>query len=164
MGVIKKVAKCIFDNIVVVLISIGIGLLVRNYVFGLAHVDGVSMAPTFHNTQLVLIDKISPIFTDYKYGDIVVFDSHDEQNNKYVKRVIALPNDHIVIKNDKVYVNDKQIVENYLVEGTPTEGKIDLVVPKNQYFVLGDNRMNSKDSRFIGPIEREDMTGRVANH
>lgn len=164
MNVVKKVIKCILDNLIIVVVSIGIGLLIRNFVFGFAHVDGVSMAPTFHNTQIVLIDKISPLFTDYKHGDIVVFFSHDKENNDYVKRVVGVPNDHVVIKDNKVYVNDEQIDENYLAKGTSTEGKIDLVVPKGQYFVLGDNRTISKDSRFIGTIEREDIKGRVANH
>lgn len=164
MDKLKQIFRTLLDYGTVVLIAVGVGFLIKFYICGFAYVDGISMSPTFHNTQIVLIDKISPHFSDYKQGDIVVFNSHDESNDLYVKRVIGVPGDHVVIKDNKVYVNDEELNEYYLPEGTPTEGKIDLVVSKEHYFVLGDNRLKSKDSRYIGPIDRKDITGRVANN
>lgn len=144
----------------VILISILIGMLLKTYVFVFAHVSGYSMFPTFHDKQLVLIDKL---YKNFKRGDIIVFNSHDPSDNIYVKRIIGLPGDSVVIKNSEVYVNGKKIDEDYLPKNTHTEGKTDLKVPPNQYFVLGDNRTNSKDSRFIGTIDKSDIIGKVGN-
>lgn len=145
---------------------------IRYFVFAPIIVDGLSMMPTLHDRDRMIVNKLS-----YKIGephrfDIIVF--HAEEGKDYIKRVIGLPGDHIEYKNDILYVNGKPYKEPYLdkykkqlVDGPLTEpftleeitGK--KTVPKGYLFVMGDNRRFSKDSRHIGFIPMEKVVGKA---
>lgn len=142
----------------IIIISLIIGFIVRMYIFELVKVDGLSMFPTYNNEQHLGVLKT---FQNIKQGDIVIFKSHDIYENIYVKRIIGLPNDHIVIKNNEVYINDIKLKEKYLPPYVNTNGEIDIIIPNNEYFVMGDNRSQSKDSRLIGTIKKDDIMGKV---
>lgn len=146
------------NTFVIIFISLIIGICIRMFLFEVVQVDGLSMYPTYSNEQHLGILKN---FYDIEHGDIVIFNSHDSQDNVYVKRVIGLPNDHLQIKDNRIYINDKIIKEDYLSKFVVTEGDIDITIPENEYFVLGDNRTQSKDSRIIGTIKKEDIKGEV---
>lgn len=158
---IEKERFNIKEYIKPLLIGLGIALIIKLFVFELAEVKGTSMYPTYNDGNLLFVQKIIKITDGYKRGDIVIFDSHDADAPIYVKRVIGLPKDHIVIKDNKVMINNNVVNETYLPQGTDTVGDIDIVVPDNELFVMGDNRMHSKDSRMIGTINEKQVRGEV---
>lgn len=148
-------------------VSILIGIVV-SLSFKLMVVEGQSMYPTLKNEDYLIVNKLAYGFDDIpNRGDIIAFESKFKSNKtdkkmKLVKRIIALPGEHIVIKNNKVYINDKILDESYLDE-VNTEGNIDFVVPNNEVFIMGDNRQNSFDSRFeeFGTVSIDDIIGKV---
>lgn len=147
--------------------AIILSLTLKTYVVSAISVDGESMMPTLNNNDRLFIEKISLIDDNIKKGEIVIFDSKDSKHDLYVKRVIALEGDQIQIKEGKVFVNDKQLNETYLGKNTVTNGGTFLkegdkiIIPKGSVFVLGDNRCNSNDSRFFGPVHIKDLKGHV---
>ena len=120
-------------------------------------VDGESMSPTLHGGQVVLVDELG---LDLDRGDLVVF--ADPQGSSSVKRVIGIPGDRVVIRDAVLSVNDQPVDEPYVdaasIDGlyTPTT-----VVPDGHLFVLGDNRARSVDSRAYGPVDLDDVEGKV---
>jgi signal peptidase I len=119
-------------------------------------VEGASMYPTLHHNDKLLLWKLGEL----EKGDIVVFDSHDKEDNKYVKRVIATAGDHVVISGNVVVVNDKIVQEPYINE-VDFYGSVDLLVSEGCIFVLGDNRNHSNDSRAFGEVKLIDVDGKV---
>ncbi|MEG0856438.1 MAG: signal peptidase I [Terrisporobacter sp.] len=131
-------------------------------------VNGSSMYPTLETEDYLVVNKLAYKDKVPQRGDIVVFKSEIINDKTYkkknlVKRVIALPEERIVIENGKVYIDNKELDENY-IENMNTEGNVDIVVPKNHIFVMGDNRSNSLDSRepVIGTVSLESVIGKVA--
>ena len=114
-------------------------------------INGDSMSPTLTNNQKVEYKKT----TDIKRYDIIVF--KDENDNTLVKRVYALPKDNIVITGEKIYINNEEIIDKY--ESSKTNGEVNVTLGEDEYFVLGDNRQVSKDSRFFGPIKKDKIRG-----
>lgn len=144
-------------------LAMGITLIVQPTV-----VSGQSMYPTLENKDYLFINKLAYEWDTPKRGDVIVFKTEliDDKSNKkkrLVKRVIALPNEHIVIKNSDVYINGELLNENYL-KSVYTSGDIDMVVPENNVFVMGDNRPDSWDSRSIeiGTVSLNDIIGKVS--
>lgn len=131
-------------------------------------VKGNSMQPNFENNEYLLTDKISYRFNSPKRGDVVIFESPTQKNYDYIKRIIGLPNERIKLQDSKFYINDKLLDESaYLpanVITSPGEflksGK-DVTVPDNQFFVVGDNRPHSSDSREWGFIPKESIIGKA---
>lgn len=124
-------------------------------------VDGVSMEPTFNAGDITIIDYYG-INKKFSNGDIVVI-NNDSQHTKMIKRIIGSEGDHVIIKDNQVYVNEELLEEDYLLE--PMLNKdMDFIVQKNKFFVLGDNRNNSIDSRNIGLVDISDIIGKVIYH
>lgn len=119
-------------------------------------VDGRSMFPTLHDNDKLLLWKLGAI----DRNDIVVFDSHDMENNKYVKRVIGIAGDEITIKDSVVTINGTVLNETYINEPT-FNGDVSLTVPEGEIFVLGDNRNHSNDSRAFGTVKLNDVDGKM---
>ena len=130
-------------------------------------VSGDSMLPTLHENDYLIINKIGYKIGEPKNGDVIVFKSDLEKNDgttkDLVKRIIGVAGDKVVIKDGKVYLNDKLLDETYLSEGMDTTGDVDIVVPEGKLFVLGDNREVSLDSRYeqVGLIDVNDVEGKV---
>lgn len=130
-------------------------------------VSGNSMVPTFRSGDYILTDKLSYRFNRPERGDVIVLKNPRDENQDFIKRIIALPNETVSIKDDTVFVNGLQMQELYLPADTPThpgnflhEGE-DIKVPQNQFIVFGDNRNASSDSREWGTITKEEIVGRV---
>jgi signal peptidase I len=164
------------DWIIVVAVALGAAMLVRVYVLQQFYISGPSMETTLFENNRVLVNKLSYRLHDIHRGDVVVFDrittsggviAHDD----LIKRVIGVEGDTVEIKNCKVLVNTKVIDEPYLDKEmlsrpTPTDRcrEVDMqpiTVPKNQLFVMGDNRPESFDSRSFGTIPEKLVVGRA---
>ncbi len=138
-----------------VLIAVGI----RTFLFVPYQVHGASMEPTLKGDELLIVNKLVYHLDEPDYGEIVVF--HTSEERDFIKRVIGLPGDHIVIRDGKVYRNDKLLTEPYIYEQMNTNIEEDIIVPPSQIYVMGDNRNNSKDSRRIGPVLVDKVVGRA---
>jgi len=153
--------------------SIGIAILttlfITTFIFNSAEVSGHSMSPTLEEGDRLIIKKYEVLLNteDYKRGDLIVFESPLENDDKYfIKRVIGLPGDKINITEGKLYINDLEIEEPYISKDTFTESLTfgdNYVVSENELFVLGDNRLpgKSNDSRSFGSVSLEKIEGKI---
>lgn len=122
-------------------------------------VDGYAMGTTLPDRSYVLADRLAYQKNEPQRGDIILFNSPFDANQDLIKRVIGLPGETIAVKDGIVTINDTQIKETYITEPPMYEGS--WAVPEGQYFVLGDNRNNSKDSHQWGFLPRENITARA---
>ncbi len=170
---------CLLEIVETLVLTLVIYLLIHNFIAQPFEVKQDSMFPTIQENEYVLIDKLSPRFDDYGRGDIVVFQppaGYEQDGIPFIKRVIGLPGDTVSLQNGRVYVTPPggsriQLEERYLVRGAndrpadslpkDAEGTAEWTVPEGHYFVMGDNRPQSQDSRFFGPIDRELIVGRA---
>jgi len=132
-------------------------LLIKQFVFTNVMVHGDSMYPTLHNKDLMILNKLSMKTGKLKRFDIVVVDA---MNEKIIKRVIGLPGETVEYKNNKLYINGKVVKDKYNINNATQDfGKV--ILDKDEYFVLGDNRAVSIDSRRLGPIPKKDILGKA---
>lgn len=150
----KKVWNSIKDYVYIVLAI----LIIRTYIVTPAIVDGDSMNNTLLDGQIVILNKITYRFNDVNRFDIVVIENR-EDNDKIIKRIIGLPNEKIRYTDNKLYINDKLIETNLSFKKTQD---FEYETKNDEYFVLGDNRVVSKDSRILGNFKKEDIVGKVS--
>ncbi len=167
----ESFGKWLLQVLVMAAILLGIYYLIFNFVLSNDTVSGPSMEPTFESGDRLITTRNSAI----KRGEIIVFKAPDEPGALYIKRVIGLPGDTVSSKNDVTYINGKPIKEPYLnaykkklAPNTLYTNNFSLKklfgvtrVPKGSYFVMGDHRDVSKDSRMIGFIKKSAIIGRV---
>ena len=127
---------------------------------------GISMEGTLQNDDQIIINKFSYRFGDPERFDVIVFQQSGKEHSYYdIKRIIALPGEKLLIKDDIIYINDEPLKEAVNVEPMANYGlaEEEIVLEENEYFVLGDNRNNSEDSRFasVGMIRRNDIIGKA---
>ncbi len=126
-------------------------------------VEGPSMQPNFHTSQVLMISRVNYMFTDPQRGEIVVFNPPNQPADEppYIKRVIGLPGELVEIRNTKVYINGRELNEPYINEPCMPSNCRDesWQLGENEYFMMGDNRNHSQDSRRIGPITRDRIIG-----
>ncbi len=162
----------VWEWIKALVIALVLALLIRHFLFTPIVVDGVSMMPTLQNGDRLIANKIGYRISELDRFDIIVFRATLEKD--YIKRVIGLPGDHIEYRDDQLYINGVPVEEEYLAEWRsqysdgPLTSDFELEaltgeteVPEGHYFVLGDNRRNSEDSRIIGFVAAEDVIGTV---
>ncbi len=130
-------------------------------------VSGNSMVPILHNGDYLITEKITYRLGNPKKGDIIVLKNPRDESQDFIKRIMAVPGDTIKIENDLVFVNGQLISESYLPSGTITRpgnflaDGAQIKAGSNQYFVFGDNRNHSSDSREWGAVTREEIVGRA---
>jgi len=158
----KKISPFIRELLEVFLISF-LPIFIIYQFFGRPFiVQGVSMEPNFQNGDRLIIDMISYRFNNPERGDVVVFYRRPGDNSIFnIKRIIGLPGDHIALRNGDIFVNGKIIQEKYFVSSvyTPAVNRTDFSLAEDQFFVMGDNRAMSFDSRNWGPLEKSDIIG-----
>lgn len=167
MGVIRKIYYILFDLIQTLVIAGAIFVVIYAFLFRPYQVTGHSMDPTFENGEYVLTNLISLRMGDLKRGDIVVFVAPPDKEKDYIKRIIGLPGDRISVAGGSVYVNSAKLDQgpflpsnvrtnggSYLSEGS------EVIVPADQYFVMGDNREFSSDSREWGFVSKNAVIGK----
>lgn len=155
--------KKVTDILTTVIEAALIALLLNWFVFSLIEVNKTSMYPTLNDADVVFLTKISYWFSGPDSGDIIVFAREQQDGSKinYVKRVIGLPGDVIEIRDGEVYRNGIKLDEPYINE--KTEGIYKCEVPEGKYYVLGDNRNVSLDSKneIIGLVDESEILGKV---
>ena len=119
-----------------------------------------SMEPSFYEGQRLVVNKAVYIFSDPERGDVVIFRAPNGRQDDFIKRVIALPDDTVEVKNGAVYINGVKLDEPY-IESPPNYTLAEREVPKNSYFVLGDNRNRSNDSHHGWLLPRENIIGKA---
>ncbi|MBP5679231.1 MAG: signal peptidase I [Bacilli bacterium] len=130
-------------------------LIFKKYCYSPLYVHGESMMNTLHEGDIMILDIIGYKTSDLERFDIVVIDSGQDL---IIKRVIGLPGEKISYRDNTLYVNDQKVEDPY--GSNPTED-FEVNVPKGQYFVLGDNRGNSMDSRYFGPFSKDEILGKT---
>lgn len=135
--------------------------LIRSFLVQPFLISGASMEPNFSDGHYLLIDEVTYRFREPERGEITVFRSPIDKSTFFVKRIIGLPGEHFVIQNGHVFINNQRLNEEYLNSSLNTFGDQDLVLGEREYFVLGDNRSFSFDSRNWGPLDRNSITGIV---
>ena len=149
-----------------VLLFILIILPIRFFLFEPFLVRGQSMEPNFHNFDYLIIDKLTYHFRDPQRGEVVVFKPPFDDNVYYIKRIVALPEEKIKIEGSVITIFNKEhpqgfVLDEKYLKGHHTLDKIEVNIGPDEYFVLGDNREVSYDSRKWGPIKKNRIIGRV---
>lgn len=149
----------------ILLISLAIVFPIRAYVAQPFIVEGDSMEPNFSDGQYLIIDEISYRFKEPRRGDVIVFNPPTDQRIFFIKRIIGLPGETIKIESGKIILSSdtERIIleENYLPRGIKTGQDISLELSEKEYFVLGDNRDRSSDSRSWGALRKDNITGKA---
>lgn len=167
MRILKVLIEFVMEILETIVFVGSIFIVVYLFLFQPNQIKGASMEPTFYNGNYIFTSKVTYKLRDPIRGDVVVFHSPKNNEIEYIKRIIGIPGDTIMIQNTTVYVNGKPINEPYISATTEliyggflVEG-IAITVPENQYFVMGDNRPRSSDSREFGPVPYESLIGQV---
>jgi signal peptidase I len=155
----------VWETIKVIVISLAIILPIRYYLVQPFFVKGASMEPNFEDGDYILVNEISYRFGNPERGDVVIFRYPLEQSQFFIKRIIGLPSETIAIKDNTVTIYNKDkpqgfvLNEGYLAPEQRTLGNSIIKLDDNEYFVLGDNRLQSSDSRRWGPVNKSLITG-----
>lgn len=161
----KGIIKELFGWILFIVIVVAASYLVVTFVGQRTQVSGESMETTLSDGDHLIVDKITYRFRDPKRYDIVVFPYRYEENTYYIKRIIGLPGETVQIVDGYVYINGVQLDEHYgnALIMAPGQAAQPIRLGEDEYFVLGDNRNNSEDSRFaeIGPVTSDRIEGKV---
>jgi len=163
-----KLAKSLLEVVVIAGIAVFAVILCRQYIFNPYGISGTSMSPNFHDGDYVFVDQLSYRLRAPQRGEVIVFHGPASGGEDFLKRIIGLPGERVVVKDSAVtiYNNDNPkgmlLDEAYLDPSTQTTGDVDMTLGDSQYFVMGDNRSVSFDSRSWGPLGLDQIVGRVA--
>ena len=163
----RKFFHFIWEIAKITIIALIIVIPIRVFIFQPFFVSGASMEPNFHNLDYLIVDEISYHLGEPQRGDVVVFYNPNNISQRFIKRIIALPGETIKIEGGNVYLRQTQEGEflifdetEYLPEDLDTKGNTTITLKENQYFVMGDNRNSSYDSRSWGALDEEYIIGR----
>lgn len=160
------ILKEVFSWVKILVGAFVVAFILSHFVIVNARVPSGSMISTINIGDHLIGFRLAYTFSNPKRGDIVMFDAPDVDNKIYIKRIIGLPGDKILIKDCKLYVNGVEQKESYvkngwkMVKGTYGNDK-EYVVPKGEYFMMGDNRDNSSDSRVWGSVKRKSIIAKA---
>jgi len=164
---LKRLGAFFLDILEVIVFAIAFFLFLYLLVFQPHKIKGSSMDPNFKDAEYLLTDKVTYRFNEPKRGDVIVFKAPGLEGEEYIKRIIGLPGEKISISQNKIYINGKILNEDYIGPDKFTspnafleEGKT-IKIPEDNYFVMGDNRPHSSDSRSWGFVPKNDISGRA---
>jgi len=160
------------DFIQSIVLALAVFVILYLFVAQPNEVKGSSMVPNFVDKEFLLTEKISYYFNDPQRGDVVIFKAPSTEpcaaeECEYIKRVIGIPGDRVMVKEGKVYLNGKLLEQDFLPDGLITnEGQysqegIEVIVPEDKYLCFGDNRNHSRDGREFGPISKDLIVGKA---
>jgi signal peptidase I len=166
MGFLRKIYTFLLDTVQSLLLVFAVFLVIYIFLFRPFQVSGNSMYPTFLDREYILTNIITLRFNKPKLGDVIVFKAPPDPEKDYIKRVIGVPGDTVIIKNGKVYINSTLLNEGAYLDstiktypGSFLAENVSVTVPPNSYFVLGDNRTGSSDSREWGFVSFGSIVG-----
>lgn len=173
VAILKKIGQFILDTVQAIVLALSIFIIVYLFLFQPHQVKGSSMVPSFENSEFLLTNKITYRFGLPQRGDVIVFKAPPSEpcaeiECEYIKRIIGLPGDRVMLKNGKIYLNGELFDESsylpkdfftnpgsFLMEG------VEKVIPEGYYLPLGDNRSYSRDGREFGPIDSSAIVGKA---
>jgi signal peptidase I len=166
INILGSVGTFIYSFIETVVIALVIAVVLYLFIMTPHEVLGNSMHPTYKNGEYLMANKLTYKFGEPRRGDVIIFKYSDTQD--FIKRIIGIPGETVMIKDGKVYVNGSQLNEDAYLKDTVytsggeylAEGET-LTLGENKYFVLGDNRPHSSDSRTFGPISKDRIKGKA---
>lgn len=157
--------KEIYSWIKTILFAILLAVIFRTYIFRTAYAMSISMEPTLHEGQILIISKVNYLVGEPERGDIVVIDSKQDklEHLNLIKRVVGMPGETVEIKDNRVYIDGKLLDPDFTQSVTPDFGFEKTTIPEGKYMVMGDNREHSRDSRFesVGFVEEEYLQGKA---
>ena len=157
----------VIELIKIVLIALVVIIPIRYFLFQPFYVRGASMEPNFYDNEYLIVDEITYRFSDPERGDVVVVKVPEKKSDFLIKRIIGLPGETVEIKDGDIIIYNNENVdgfvlpENYLKEGLNTSGYKKEEVKEGEYYILGDNRPVSLDSRSFGPLNGDNIIGRA---
>lgn len=163
--VARRLLSYLFDILQTVVLAAAAFVVI--YLFGAQphQIRGASMEVNFHDGEYILTEKVSYKFREPKRGEVIIFAAPNRPDTDYIKRVIALPGERVELADGIIYINDKPMKENYeppelrIYPGRFLPENQELIIPEGKFFVMGDNRAHSSDSREFGPIPKESIVG-----
>ena len=164
---LRKGTVAIIEALQPVVMAFAIFMMVYLFLVQPHKVDGSSMFPNFHDREFILTDKISYRRSDPQRGDVIVFHAPPPYDSDFIKRIIGLPGETVIVKGGYVYINDQKLEESYLPNSFITTEKsflregVPYAIPDGYYLVFGDNRSYSSDSREWGPISKKAIVGKA---
>lgn len=163
----SSVKLFVMETLKVVFLSLAIIIPVRYFLIQPFYVKGASMEPSYLDHEYLIIDEISYRFREPRRGEVIVFHPPNNERQYYIKRVVGIPGDRVRVTGGQVFLYNAghqegiRVEEPFLASGTQTFGEVDTVLKQDQYFVLGDHREASLDSRVFGPVSRSEIVGRT---
>lgn len=167
MNILKKIFLFFLDIIETGVIALSVFIIVYLFILQPHEVKGNSMYPNFEHGDFLLTDKISYQLNNPQRGDVIVFQAPLDERYDYIKRIVGLPGETVSIIRGKIYINDELLNESYLPSDTETRQGLVFKdndrfnIPDQEYFVMGDNRAHSSDSRDWGTVPKENIVGKV---
>ncbi|MBI2064206.1 MAG: signal peptidase I [Candidatus Yanofskybacteria bacterium] len=163
----NEILAFVWETIKVVVISLAIILPIRYYLVQPFFVKGASMEPNFEDGDYILVDELSFRFREAERGEVIIFRFPQQPSQFFIKRIVGLPEETVQVKDNEVTVFNEEnpegfvLSETYLAPEQKTLGTMTTKLDDNEYFVLGDNRLQSSDSRRWGPVNRSLIMGRA---
>jgi len=162
-----KVWRSWQENLILITIALCLAIFIRTFVAEPRYIPSESMLPTLHTGDRIVVEKVSYHLRPPVTGDIIVFQPSPElqrrgysKNQAFIKRIIGKPGEVVSVANGKVYLNGQPLTENYIAE-PPQQPFGPVTIPEGEFFVMGDNRNDSNDSRYWGFLPSENIIGRA---
>ncbi len=162
-----KAPESAYETLRTIVLVLLAAIAIRAFVAQPFVVQGRSMEPSFHSQDYLIVDKLRYRVGEVKRGDVIVFKAPEDITQNYIKRVVGLPGETVKIENESVFIDGQQLLEPYLDDGLlsrSTTGSflLETTLGEHEYFVLGDNRDHSSDSRRWGPLPDDNILGKAA--
>lgn len=159
---VRNSLEFLWEVLKVVIVVFAIIIPVRHYLVKPFYVRGASMEPNFHDYEYLVVDELSYRLREPARGEVVVLKDPLDPSQYFIKRIIGLPGEHIVVRDGAVRINGKKLDETqYLDESVRTTGHDDVTLQEDEYYLMGDNRPASLDSRVFGPLKKSEFVGRT---
>jgi len=166
MSYLRSFFKFVCDNLSFLLTSLLVVLVIRSFIIQPFFVVGASMEPNFESGDYLIVDELSYFLRPPKRGEVIVFHPPSKAEDYYIKRIVGLPGETVMVKNGQVHLRNSAesewvlLEEKYQVNGY-TDGDLNQNLAPNEYFVLGDHRSASADSRYFGAVPKKSIIGRA---